>query len=141
VSTRGDDRHLAMRLLEAVAATSAMRCVVVDGEPPAKGRPRWGKGRTYTPKRTVDGELRLAAGFVGLPMYPSNVAVACVFRRSTRRRVDVDNLLKAVLDAGTAARLWRDDAQVTALVGVLEHDAADPRVTVALGVHTSTLTR
>lgn len=136
------DRYLAMGLLEKLGPQHELRCVIVLGEPPSKARARFtGKGKPYTPKRTVDGEKRLAERFKTVGTFPGNVAISAIFYRSSRQRVDVDNLLKAVLDAGTRAKLWDDDSQVTALIGILEYDPDEPRAVVAFGQHASTLTR
>jgi Holliday junction resolvase RusA-like endonuclease len=56
-----------------------------------------------------------------------NVIVGAEFYRSSRQVVDLDNLLKHVLDAATGV-LWVNDCQVTAYDGVaLELDREDPR--------------
>lgn len=137
-----DDRYKAMQILEQLGPQHELRCVVIDGEPPSKARPRFTKrGGTYTPKRTIEGEKRLAAALSNVPVFPGNVALVAIFHRSTRQRIDVDNMLKAVLDAGTRAKIWEDDSQVTALIGLVEHDREQPRTVVAFGRHASTLTR
>jgi Holliday junction resolvase RusA-like endonuclease len=137
-----EDRYRAMRMLETLCDRPDFRVVVVDGEPPSKGRPRFTKkGRPYTPRVTLEGENRIAGRFAGLGPFEGNVAVACVFHRRSRQRIDIDNLLKAVLDGGTRAAIWNDDSQVTALVGVLEHDHAQPRTVVAFGHHATTMQR
>jgi Holliday junction resolvase RusA-like endonuclease len=137
-----DSRYRAMGMLEYLCAQHTIQLVVVHGDPISKARPRFsGKGHAYTPSKTVEGEKRIAARFYGIPKFTSNVAVACLFFRATRQRIDVDNLLKAVLDGGTRAKLWDDDSQVTALIGIVEHDAANPRSIICVGEHVSTLTR
>lgn len=137
-----DGRHLAMTFLERLGPQHRIDCVVVDGDPPSKARARWNASRKpYTPKKTIEGEKRYAAAFERVTRFEGNVALCCVFYRSTHQRVDVDNMLKAVLDAGTRAKLWHDDSQVTALLGIVEHDRDRPRAVVAFGEHTSSLTR
>lgn len=141
-----EDRYRALALLEPIASEPEFHVVVVPGEPISKARPRWssgGKGgrRTYTPTRTIEGEKAIAWHLVNLPTFKGNVAIACVFYRSSHQRVDIDNLLKAVLDAGTRAAMWEDDSQVTFLTAVLEHDRDGPRTIIAFCPHASTLRR
>lgn len=120
----------------------------VEGEPIAKARVRVDNGRAYAPDRVPDAELQIAETMRrrdsgdGDIDFAGNVAVAAVFYRSNRHRIDVDNLLKTVLDGITKSGLvWEDDYRVTALLGVLEHDPAWPRIAVAIAHHDSTLTR
>lgn len=114
--------------------------VSIPGEPRPKGRPRFvrrsdGTVTTHTPKRTVTWEGIAATlarqAWRGLP--PITVAVEvqilAVFRRLAdtpvrapeRRwrphRPDVDNVLKAALDALTKAQVLRDDALAVRVVG------------------------
>lgn len=121
--------------------THQLAVIVHDGEPCSKARPRFGKGRTYTPAATASAEDALARKLRDLPTFPGNVAVVALFFRSNRQRIDTDNLLKLVLDASTKGRMWEDDCQVTALTAVLEHDPERPRTIVAYAHHRSTLTR
>lgn len=118
----------------------------VDGEPIAKARVRVNEYRHYADGRTTDAELDIARAIQangGAPgMFPNNIAVAAIFFRSNRHRVDVDNLLKTALDGITKSGLvWADDDQVTALLGVVEHDSAWPRIEIAVGHHESTMLR
>lgn len=131
-----------MRALETLHPQNQIVCVVIEGDPVSKARPRFSRnGHTYTPQKTIEGEKRLAESFDGVPRFGGNVAIVAIFRRRTKQRIDVDNMLKAVLDAGTRANLWADDSQVTALLGFVEHDSERPRTTIAFGRHASSLAR
>lgn len=70
------------------------------------------KGRTY--RAYVAGKLLAMRAHGVLPKAPltGDLAVAMELYPPDRRRRDVDNYSKAVLDALTHARLWRDDSQV-----------------------------
>lgn len=130
-------------LLAGVFCPDAERIVlaVVSGEPRSKARPRVGKyGNVYTPgkveERTTGNELRRE--------FPKpvdgNLAVFCIFYRSSRSRVDVDNMLKHVLDSATGI-VWQDDSQVTAVAGIVELDRSNPRTVVVVAPHRSTMER
>lgn len=116
------------------------------GDPASKARPRFTSrgNRTYTPTRTLIAQRALAERFQSAMkgrMIEGNVAIAAVFYRPNRQRIDADNLMKLVLDAATAAGVWLDDSQVTAQASVVELDAERPRTLVALGPTTSSLSR
>ena len=49
--------------------------------------------------------------------------------------------LKLVADAGTKARVWRDDKQITAWSCQLELDREHPRTVIAVATHISSLKR
>lgn len=118
--------------------------LIIDGEPVAKARARSGKYHHYTPEKQVIAERTIADRIkAGRPRrFDGNVAVAIIFYRSNNHRVDIDNLLKTVLDGITKSKVvWNDDEQVTALVGVSEYDPAYPRTVVAIAPHKSTLLR
>lgn len=139
--TIADDRYRALELVRAIGGENHLfQAVVIPGEPLSKARPRVTSRGTYTPAHVRIAESVLAAALSG-QRWESNVAVAVLFYRSTFQRVDIDNMLKLVLDAGTKARIWRDDSQVTALAGVLELDAVRPRTIIATAHHQSTLGR
>lgn len=116
----------------------------IPGAPWSKARPRFARnGRSYRPKGDVDAETRTGA-YLRQTMrgrvFTGNVGLACVFFRPNRQRIDTDNLLKHVCDAATGI-VWEDDSQCTALLGIIELDADNPRTLVILGRHTSSLTR
>lgn len=99
-------------------------------EPVAKGRPRLGKGRTYTPAKTAAYEkalkLFLKRAWAGRPILKGALDLHLSFclmrpksvpfkkRPSPTVKPDVDNLAKAVLDAANGI-LWVDDAQICRL--------------------------
>lgn len=83
--------------------------------PVPKGRPRFGNGFAFTDKKTktyesrIKSEARKQVG--GRGPFSCPVSVVCVFAMPTKRRVDIDNLLKALLD-GLNGAAWLDDSQV-----------------------------
>lgn len=83
--------------------TRAMNPVhfTVEGDPVSKGRPRFARGRAYTPARTAEAEKVIAAAAVGFFPTPVDVPVGMqmTFYCKTRRRTDGDNLAKLVSDA------------------------------------------
>jgi len=119
--------------------------VLIPGEPVAAGRPRAFKTpkgfiRTYDPAKSRNWKA-MAADLMGqarggpdldikFPEVPLEVHILAVFscpksdwrksapvpRRPRAHRPDADNIGKCVLDAGTTAGLWCDDAQVARLV-------------------------
>lgn len=96
--------------------------ITIPGDPIAKGRPRSGKGRTYTPKRTKEaeaniGEIVEASTWATVEPYAGPVSLRVQFYCATRRRTDGDNLLKLVTDAIQRGRreaggIILDDAQI-----------------------------
>jgi len=109
---------------------------IVPGVPCAKARPRMTKkGHVYTPKETLDFQNRVRvcfhAAYPGHRPIEGPVAVAVIARflppksaKATLKRVvaekgmyphtkkpDLDNIVKAVLDALNGVA-WRDDSQV-----------------------------
>lgn len=116
------------------------------GEPISKHRHRMTRtGHRYTPRASLEAQEELAWRWrasvrVSTPL-DGNLALAAIFYRPNRRSQDVDNMMKLVMDAATQAGIWHDDSQVTAQVALVELDAEKPRTLVALGLHSSTLTR
>jgi Holliday junction resolvase RusA-like endonuclease len=116
---------------------------ILPGAPASKARPRFGKGgRVYTPSESVAAEARTSAALRQLVRHPydGNVSVLCYFYRPNRQRIDTDNMLKHVCDAANGV-IWKDDSQVTALIGVTEMDRDNPRTEIYIGRHVSSLTR
>ena len=102
----------------------------MEGEPQGKGRPRFGQGRTYTPKKTLEYEklVALAAHQAGLEftLAPVSIRITAIHKRpkrlkrrkDSRSRIikttkpDIDNIVKAVLDG---LKGCFDDKQVYSL--------------------------
>lgn len=121
--------------------------------PKPKRRPRFGKGKAFTPRETqlFEREVALRAGaeLGGETLLgPLELHLEFVFRRTRAapkgegrapRAVtpDLDNLTKAVMDGLTLARAWEDDRQVTRSTAEKWWGAkGEPdSITVSLGAH------
>ena len=109
----------------------------VHGNPVPKARPRviskGNKTWTYTPKRSIDWEERVGWAYREAQgaQFDGTVSITLRFFRRTRRKTDLDNLIKAVLD-GLNGIAWADDAQVRHLAAELRTDKDDPRVEVTI---------
>lgn len=110
-------------------------CFAVPGNPPSKARPRFAPGGHAYADPAQRAAEKLTRDFLRTraaePLEGSLVLV-CGFYRATYHVIDVDNMLKHFCDAANRV-LWRDDAQVKALAGFLDVDAANPRTEVILG--------
>jgi Holliday junction resolvase RusA-like endonuclease len=85
----------------------------VIGEPIPKARARVVKGHAYTPAttRAFEAAIREVWDSVPRPDMPECVRLDVIFFRSTRRAVDLDNLVKSVKDA-LNKRAYTDDWRV-----------------------------
>ncbi len=90
--------------------------ITIPGQPVPKGRPRFGKGRTYTPAKTVEAEQAIAWEVKKVIKRPleGDVAMDITFYVKGNRRGDIDNLQKLVLDACNKVA-FLDDKQVVTL--------------------------
>jgi crossover junction endodeoxyribonuclease RusA len=106
----------------------------VPGCPVPKERPRWGKGNTYTPRKTEDYErkVKMCALAAGIRPLAGEVSFTIWIYLPDRRRRDRDNIEKAVQDALNGVA-WIDDSQVREWHGRRELDAEKPRVRVTIG--------
>lgn len=108
----------------------------VEGDPVGKQRPRFARGRTYTPKKTLvyENEIKAqAASAMGasepletpvavylyinhaIPAsYSKKRKEACLNRFERPKKPDLDNVAKAYLDAMNGI-VYRDDVQVVSL--------------------------
>jgi len=108
----------------------------VDGDPVGKQRPRFSRGHTYTPKKTVDYEKLIAdkakeamgltkpletpvAVYIyinhAIPAsYSKKRKEACLNRFERPKKPDLDNVAKAFLDSMNGI-VYKDDVQVVSL--------------------------
>jgi len=117
-----------------------MHCeFVIPGPPVPKARARYsgsGRGGFYTPEKTKEAESDIDILFheaVGLGLVEdkkSHFGVGCIFYTKDRRKLDVDNLLKLVLDGING--LWGDDSQVWGLYATRYVDKDNPRTEVRI---------
>ncbi len=109
--------------------------LTVPGQPVPKARPRIGaNGHVYTPAETKDAEGRIAwaaKGKVRGLKVAGPVSITVAFYVRDRRRRDVDNLLKTVLD-GLNGIAWTDDSQVVHVNAWVFVDPANPRTELAI---------
>lgn len=112
-----------------------LRAFTIGGVPRAKMRPRQNTktGQLYVPKeeRVAVKEIRKVLEESWIPRDNGRLVFACVFVRPDHHRVDVDNLLKLVLDAANGV-LWRDDSQITDIAASLRVDKRRPRTAFAI---------
>ena len=107
----------------------------VPGNPIPKQSFRYRKGGGYQPKRVT--EWQDDVGFVARGVSPEVVPlegmlrVELSFRRKNKRKVDLDNLSKAVLDACNNI-IWLDDVQIVDLRITKKVDTEAPGVLVAV---------
>ena len=116
---------------------------VVYGEPQGKARPRFARGRTYTPKNTVEYEKRIRNAFIetgekSFGEKPVGIRLICKFgipKSTPKKRIskmliglflptkkpDVDNIAKVYMDALNGVA-YDDDKQVVCLVVYKQYD-------------------
>lgn len=107
----------------------------LDGEPVAKGRPRFGKGgKVYTPEATAAAENKLGwevkRAYPGIEPTGALVSLTVVFRSAgsaakRNGRADLDNLVKLVKDALNGIA-WLDDSQVVHIDATLFRASPTP---------------
>jgi Holliday junction resolvase RusA-like endonuclease len=124
----------------------------VPGEPQGKGRPRFAKGRTYTPEKTVLYENLVKSEYIRqanktFPDAPLAMHIQAYFaipasapksRRSDMlcglilptKKPDVDNIAKAIADSLNGIA-YRDDSQIVELT-ISKHYVETPSVVVTI---------
>jgi crossover junction endodeoxyribonuclease RusA len=105
----------------------------VPGIPVPKERPRFGRGRVYTPEKTVayERKVRFYAAAARVRPIDGDVALTLAIYLPDRRRRDMDNIEKAIKDALNGVA-YEDDSQVAWCLKERFVDKADPRVVVTV---------
>lgn len=106
----------------------------IPGPPVAKGRPRFGKGRVYTPPETVayERKVRFYAASAGVQKAEGGVCLIATFFLPDRRRGnDWDNLGKLIADACNGLA-YSDDSQIVEAHIYRYLDPGNPRSVVTL---------
>lgn len=107
----------------------------IPGEPASKERPRFGRGRTYTPLRTQAAEQRVIDAYdLACPLLDpliGRVAVRIHFYNGNHRRRDIDNMTKLILDALNGVA-YNDDWQIDRLEAAKSYDKTRPRTEVQI---------
>ena len=108
-----------------------LRLEIPDVEPLPWPRSRVSRsGKFYLPKTYVAFRdlvaVHLGAAHRG-PLEAGPLRLVLGFYRTSRRKADVDNLAKSVLDAGTGT-VWEDDSQILDLHAQVRHRDAGPSI-------------
>lgn len=112
----------------------------VEGDPLPKERPRHvtrgGKSWTITPKRTLEWESKIKESVIPkmlhMQKFEDKIGIRLHFRRATKRKCDIDNLVKAVLDALNNV-VWQDDSQIESVYMTLTRGVKDCGVEICVG--------
>lgn len=118
-----------------MAETAETLAFTVYGQPLPKARPRIVGKRAYTPEKTKAWESQVAwvvrAAMGDIQPLTGDIGVSLVFHRVGKRRADLDNLTKAVLDALNGI-LYEDDKQVNKIEAAVQYKSNKPRVEIRL---------
>lgn len=99
-------------------------------------RPRFNRGQSFNDKAYSTYKANLAAALVAerLPRIPEGIELKLVakFYRDSRRRVDLDNLEKALNDALQDAGILPDDSQIVESHTFKGYDKENPRTVFCL---------
>ncbi|MBR5276802.1 MAG: RusA family crossover junction endodeoxyribonuclease [Bacteroidaceae bacterium] len=127
-----------------------MVTITILGKPMSKGRPRFGNGFTYTPKKTIEYEnlVRLAwmqsgaeklSGYISASVYAYFPIPKSVSKKKRAemcggfyaKKPDCDNIAKIVLDALNGVA-YDDDSQIV-MLSVIKRYSEDAKVVVVMG--------
>ena len=98
---------------------------------------KMGRGGGYTPQATKDYQelvswmAKKCLADMGHKPMQGNISVELYFWRGNKRKVDLDNLSKCVLDAMNGV-IYEDDRQITALHLFKAYDKENPRLKVVV---------
>lgn len=114
--------------------------LVIPGEPVGKERPRYNRknGNFYTPQATREYEDMVALiaatkakpGFGDAPV-EINLEAYCG-PREKQKTLDLDNIIKSVLDGLQKGGLFKNDHQVVRINATRHDDSREPKVIVRL---------
>lgn len=110
----------------------------VDGQPVPKARARVGVRGSFTPVRTRNAEEAVAWAFKAaakghVPNPAARYGIRLIAVQTDRRRRDLDNVLKLVMD-GLNGVAWVDDQQVASIHARKVLSTSDPHVQVTVFV-------
>lgn len=105
--------------------------IEIPGTPVPKQRPRLVSGRVFTPSKTHAAEELIAwkARAAGVRISTSDVSVTVGFHFTGKRRGDIDNLVKTVLDALNGVA-YVDDRQVLHLQAAVVLGASEAKTVI-----------
>lgn len=107
--------------------------ITVPGVAVPKERPRLGKKHIYTPKQTKSFEKKVwtYAAIAQVKPIDKPIQIIMDFYLPDHRRIDIDNLIKSILDA-LNGKAWHDDAQVVCLTARKTMNDSHPRTVITI---------
>jgi crossover junction endodeoxyribonuclease RusA len=110
--------------------------IIVPGEPTGKQRPRLGKGRVYTPSKTKTFEkmvkyFALAKGYKGMIKAGDLCKVKIDAYVKGRKRPDLDNIIKSVLD-GLQGVVYKNDNQVISIIAKIFINSGEDKTLISV---------
>jgi len=110
--------------------------LTIPGNPVANQRPRMGRGYVYTPRKSKEYK-ELVASYIRskyrhAPDENNKFGLKATFYRSNKQRIDIDNLIKNLMDGITIASVWKDDSQLQELSAEIFLADKEPRVVFTL---------
>ena len=67
-----------------------------------------------------------------IKMRTNDITCLIIFKRKTKRRADIDNLIKTVLEIFEKAKIIKNDNQVIGITAKVEYDVEEPRTYVEI---------
>lgn len=132
-----------------------MTTITVLGEPTGKGRPRFGNGHTFTPKKTREYEQLVKESYIGqkgeiFGEEPIDMTIKAFYRvpdskplrfkRAAKlglelptKKPDVDNIVKIIMDSLNGVA-YPDDKFIVSLT-VTKAYSVEPRVEITIKEH------
>lgn len=124
-----------MDIIKKIKEEDIILNLIIKGEPKSASRPRFSTHpfHVYMPEDVKKYQQYIYFKIKEkLPNTPpdefNSFGLYVKFYRSNRQRIDIDNLIKCLMDGITLAKVWKDDAQLQELYAEKFYKQKIPRV-------------